>query len=448
MRLSVSLFVSLLVTIVPAGVEADDAPPNFVVLVADDLGWGDVGYHGSSIQTPHLDRLAGEGVRLHQHYVASMCSATRSALLSGRYWSRFGVTGATNSRVYPFDTVTLAGALQSVGYETAITGKWHLGSKPEWGPRRFGFDHSHGSLAGGVGPWNHLYKRGQYSTTWHRNDELIEEEGHVTDLITNEAVRWIESRKDKPFFLYVPFTAVHIPLDEPSPWLERYSDIAKIGKRHYAASATHMDDSIGKIVAALEKAGKRDDTLVVFFSDNGTRPDVRNDDPQYPGTYPAGPAGGSNLPLRGQKAQIYEGGIRVPALVQWPGRLKPGVFDAPMHVVDWMPTLCGLAGYRPSRELKWDGQDMWPQITGRSSVEPRTLYWAGVGFRSAALRDGDWKLVVHHRPQEQVELFDLARDPNEQNDLAKQHPQRVAELKRLLAEHAAADRDALASDAR
>ncbi len=444
MRLLLSLVVMLMLQTVDHCCIAADAPPNIVVLVADDLGWGDVGYHGSSIKTPNLDRLAGEGVRLDQHYVASMCSATRSALLSGRYWSRFGVTGATNSRVYPFDTVTLASALQSVGYETAITGKWHLGSKPQWGPRKFGFDHSHGSLAGGVGPWNHLYKRGPDSVTWHRNDELIEEQGHVTDLITGEAVGWLESRGDKPFFLYVAFTAPHIPLDEPSDWVEQYPEIQEISRRHYAASVSHMDDSVGKIVAALQRAGKRDNTLVIFFSDNGATPNVRNDDPKYPGKYPAGPAGGSNLPLRGQKAQMYEGGIRVPALVHWPDRLKPGVFDPPMHVVDWMPTLGRLAGYRPSHKLKWDGQDMWPAITGRSPSPSRTLYWAGVGFRSAALRHGDWKLVIHSGPPEKVELFDLARDPNEQHDLSGEHPGRVAELKRLLAETAAADRDDLA----
>ncbi|MBW3597709.1 MAG: sulfatase-like hydrolase/transferase, partial [Planctomycetes bacterium] len=236
MRAVLSLLVLLILQAADRPSAAAEPRPNLVVLVADDLGWADVGYHGSSIKTPNLDRLAGEGVRLHQHYVASMCSATRSALLSGRYWSRFGVTGATNSRVYPFDTVTLASALQSVGYETAITGKWHLGSKLEWGPRKFGFDHSYGSLAGGVGPWNHRYKRGPYSVTWSRNDELIEAEGHVTDLIAREAVSWLESRGDKPFFLYVPFTAPHIPIDEPSAWLKQYPDIDDLGKRQYAAA--------------------------------------------------------------------------------------------------------------------------------------------------------------------------------------------------------------------
>ncbi len=157
--------------------------PNILLIVADDMGWADVGYHGSLIRTPQIDRLASQGVVLEQHYVAAMCTPTRAALLTGRYWSRFGNTTPSNERVLPWETWTLARALKQNGYTTHIAGKWHLGSKPEWGPKKFGFDHSHGSLAGGVNPVNHLYKRGPYSKTWHRNDQLIDEAGHVTDLI-------------------------------------------------------------------------------------------------------------------------------------------------------------------------------------------------------------------------------------------------------------------------
>ena len=205
--------------------EAEKNRPNIVILVADDLGWADVGYHGSSIRTPNIDRLQSRGVELDFHYVAPMCTPTRAALLTGRYWSRFGNTKPSNERVLPWDTMTLARALQGAGYRTAISGKWHLGSKPEWGPRKFGFDQSYGSLAGGINPWNHLYKHGPYTRTWHRNDELIEEEGHVTDLLTSEAVRFIKEKKKEPFFLYVPFTAVHTPFDEPPKWLGRVNNI-------------------------------------------------------------------------------------------------------------------------------------------------------------------------------------------------------------------------------
>src|SRR3990172_7279849 len=181
---------------------AEAKQPNFVVIVADDLGWNDVGWHGGRLQTPHLDRLRREGLELDQHYVSPMCSPTRAALLSGRYASRFGVTSAQNQRVFPFDTLTLPPPLKQAGYETALVGKWHLGSLPDWGPARFGFDHSYGSLAGGCGPYNHKYKKGPYTDTWHRNGQPICEEGHVTDLIADEAVRWIETRSARPFFLY------------------------------------------------------------------------------------------------------------------------------------------------------------------------------------------------------------------------------------------------------
>ena len=168
------------------------AKPNIVILVADDMGWADVGYHGSTIRTPNIDRLQKGGAELDMHYVAPMCTPTRVGLLTGRYWSRFGNTKPSNERVLPWDIITLPKALKEVGYQTAIAGKWHLGSKPEWGPTKFGFDQSYGSLAGGINPWNHLYKHGPYSQTWHRNDRLIQEKGHVTDLLTKDALRLIK----------------------------------------------------------------------------------------------------------------------------------------------------------------------------------------------------------------------------------------------------------------
>src|SRR5437868_1087498 len=172
---------------------ATPSKPNIVFILADDLGYADVAFHGGNAPTPHIDKLAKEGLELTQHYVAPVCSPTRSALLSGRCWSRFNVTNPQSDRAYHWDTVTLPRALKSVGYDTCMTGKWHLGSLPEWGPNHFGFDHSYGSLAGGVGPWNHSYKQGEFAPTWHRNEKLLTEPGHVTDLIASEAVGWIES---------------------------------------------------------------------------------------------------------------------------------------------------------------------------------------------------------------------------------------------------------------
>ena len=424
------------------------ATPNFVFIMADDLGWADVAFHGGNAPTPHLDKLAAEGVELTQHYVAPVCSPTRTGLLTGRCWSRFGVTNPTNSRALPWDTVTLPRALKTVGYDTAITGKWHLGSKSEWGPNHYGFDHSYGSLAGGVGPYDHAYKKGEFSVTWHRNEKLITETGHVTDLITNEACLWLEQRSDKPFFLYVPFTAVHLPLKEPQEWLDKVpAGITGDVPRHYAASIMHLDDCVGRIVAALEKAGKRESTLLVFTSDNGGSW-AENNDKKYPADdYPAGKLPGNNKPLRDQKGSIYEGGTRVPCIASWPGKLKAARHDAPAQITDWMPTFCGLAGFKPEKDLKWDGIDLWPQLAQGAAPPQRVIYTVAPGFRSRSLRAGDFKLVLHAKSgAEKAELYDIAKDPNETTDLAEPMPAKLAELRAALNAFAKADKDAVAND--
>jgi arylsulfatase A-like enzyme len=445
MNNTLSLSIALLLSSLAPLHAADSQPaakPNILVIVADDLGWADVGYHGSPIKTPNIDRLCREGVELDQHYVAPMCTPTRTGLLTGRYWSRFGNTAPSNERVLPWDTVTLAAALKDAGYDTAITGKWHLGSKPEWGPRKFGFNRSHGSLAGGVNPVNHLYKHGPYSRTWHRNDQLIDEEGHVTDLIAAEAVRFVETKRSGPFFLYVPFTAVHTPFDEPQKWLDAAAHIPP-DRRQYAACTQHMDDAIGQIIDALRRRDLLDNTLMVFFSDNGgTNGD---DSSRYPDTKAKSKVQGLNTPLRGWKAQVYEGGIRVPACVYWKNHLSPRKVTAPLHVVDWMPTLCGIAGCKIEKDLKWDGRNIWPVLTGEvDRPTPRILYCQGVRRRSTALREGNWKLIVHRSSgKTRTELFDLAADPFEKTDLSKKHPERVDALLKRIEKEAGKDNDAL-----
>jgi arylsulfatase A-like enzyme len=414
--------------------------PNIVLIMADDLGSGDVGWHGGPYQTPHLDALAKEGVRLEQHYSLPVCSPTRSALLSGRFNSRFGCTNPTNARVYPFDTVTLASALKSLGYETALVGKWHLGSKPEWGPQNYGFDHSYGSLAGGVTSYTHVYKTGEFAKTWHRDGKLVEEEGHVTDLLTNEAVRFIEKKRSGPFFLYVPYTAVHLPIDEPKEWLDRYATEPDFGVRQYGACVTHLDHGVGKILAALDRARVRADTVVVFLSDNGGSTGTQNNDPQYAGTHPSFKIPARNGNLRGKKGTVYEGGIRTPALVSWPGRLKPRDEHAPVHVADWFPTFAALAGYKPKADLKWDGADRWPVLSGAAKPESRVLYWLGPGGNSHALRKGD--IVLIGQKGKPDELYDLAADPSQKTDLALRRPETIRELNELLKRVSERDNDA------
>lgn len=421
--------------------------PNIVFMMADDLGWADVDFHGGNVPTPNLDRLRRQGVELAQHYVAPVCSPTRAGLMTGRYWSRFGVTAPQATRALPFDTVTLPRALKECGYETCLTGKWHLGSKPEWGPNHFGFDHSYGSLGGGVGPYNHFYKRGEYERTWHRNGELIEESGHVTDLIAQEAVQWIGQRSDKPFFLYVPFTAVHLPIKEPAEFLDRVPG-AIVGEvpRQYAACIIHLDDAVGRILKAIESAGKADNTLVVFTSDNGGSTAENNGRQYPPDDYANGALTGSNVPLRGAKGDPYEGGTRVPTVLSWPGRVAAGsVCETPLHITDWMPTLCSLAGYKADTDLKWDGSDVWEALIGKSPLLQRSIYSAAPDFRAHVLRAGQWKLVVtnNQKQNEKVELFDIAKDPNERENIAAANSQKVAEMRAELTAASARDLDAI-----
>ena len=434
---TVTLLTTLMITMsTAADVRADSKDlPNILFILADDLGWNDVGFHGSEIETPHLDQLARDGVVLDQHYVTPVCSSTRAGLLGGRYASRFGCLGPTNSRVFSSHTVTLASALSTQGYETCLTGKWHLGSLPKWGPLQFGFQRSYGCLAGGIDQYLHRYKKGPFVTTWHRNDQLFEEAGHSTDLFAEQAIRWIKIKRNRPFFIYVPFTAVHIPLQEPEEWLHRYEGKFKAAsRRHFAASATHMDDAIGRILAALDQTGQRERTLVVFTSDNGGQKRWRPTG-RYPGQYIHCPVLADNRPLRGWKGQVYEGGIRVPTVVSWPGQLNATTIKHPVNIVDWLPTFCALTGYTAEKDLQWDGQNIWPLVAGQTDHHPaRSFYWRTVD--QFAVRESHWKLVVPVRNQRrQLALFDLENDPYEKNNVADDNPDKVARLKDLLAEH-------------
>jgi arylsulfatase A-like enzyme len=446
-RTFLSLFVGSIMVLLPAALCPGQAArsgavaperPNIVFVLADDLGWADIGYHGSEIQTPNLDRLAREGVRLNHHYVMATCTPTRVGLMTGRFASRYGVTSPAYGKIFDDDTITLAEALRRGGYTTSISGKWHMGSPPDWTPRKYGFDTSYGYFHGQVDPYVHDYKTGV--RTWHRNDQYIDEEGHATDLITKEAIRVIETQHDRPFFLYVAYSVPHHPLNEPAEWVSRYEGrIAEPSRRWYAASVSHMDDGIGRIVAALDRQGLRRNTLIVFSSDNGGQKDWVSQT-EYKGRYADKPHTvlGNNLPLRGWKGEVYEGGIRVPAFANWPGVLAAGEREFPIHIVDWMPTLCALTGCAPARDLGWDGANLWPALRGDAvSDPPRPLYWKTPN--AAAVRLGDWKLVVG-KGGRGGQLYHVTSDPYETKDLAREQPERVTELQALLKEIAAHDR--------
>ncbi|MCA8995540.1 MAG: sulfatase-like hydrolase/transferase [Planctomycetaceae bacterium] len=419
--------------------------PNIVFIMADDLGWSDVSFHGGNAPTPHLDRLASESLELKQHYVAPVCSPTRTGLMTGRCWSRFGVVNPQNQRALPWETVTLPRALQSVGYDTCLTGKWHLGSLPEEGPNHFGFDHSYGSLAGGVSPWNHRYKKGPFTETWHRNETRIEEPGHVTDLITTEAIAWLKRPRMAPFFLYVPYTAVHLPVKEPQIWVDAVpASITGDVRRHYAASIMHLDDCVGKLLSTLEELDVRDNTLVVFTSDNGGST-AENNDLKYPDdNCPNGRLPGNNAPLRGQKGDLYEGGTRVPTLVCWPRKISPGASDEPVQITDWMPTFSALVDYQSDKDLKWDGTDISAVLLERKPLPERALYTVAPSWRGRSLRWGDWKLIVQGKEgQERRELFNIRTDPGESRNRLDEETEVADRLREAMDQIAADDRDSV-----
>ena len=427
--------------------DATPAKPNIVLIMADDLGSGHVSWQNPKVKTPHLDLLAKAGVQLNRHYVAPVCSPTRVALLTGRYWSRFGCNGALPSELdstvvaMPPRTPTLSAALQAAGYRTALIGKWHLGAPLESGPEKFGFDYFYGLRVGGMTPLSHKWLGEGKSALW-RNDKVVEEPGHITDLLAREAVEWLGKDSAQPFFLYLAFTSPHVPLSESEQWMALYKNSGvDLSHQLYWAAISHLDDAVGRVVAEVDRLGQRSNTLFIFLSDNGApgqpnRMQVKQDLESYPAVQMPG----DNPPFRGAKGSVYEGGIRTPGVVCWPGKLQPGVCKLPLSVTDWMPTLCALAGCKPQGDLKWDGQDILPVLTG-SATRPgsRSLYWKGPR-QASAVSDGHWKLIVTAKT---VELYNLADDIGERNDLAAQNPEIVRQLRAKLETQSAKDNDAV-----
>lgn len=410
--------------------------PNIVYIVADDLGWKDVGFHGSDIRTPNIDALAAGGVRLEQFYAQPMCTPTRAALMTGRYPFRYGLQTAVilSGHKYglPTDERLLPQTLKEAGYSTAIVGKWHLGhADRQFWPKQRGFDHQYGPLIGEIDYFTH--KQGGV-LDWYRNNQRLDEPGYSTDLIGNEAVRLID-RHDvkKPLYLYLTFNAPHTPYQAPQAYLDRYKHIADPARRAYAAMVTAMDDQVGRVVAALDKRGMRDNTLIVFQSDNGG-----TSNPLFAGEGDVSkikiPV--DNGPLRDGKGSLYEGGTRVVAFANWPGHIKPGTVNGMMHVVDMYPTLATLAGAPLDKGKPLDGMDMWPTISA-NAPSPRTEIVYNIEPLRAGIREGDWKLVWRTPLPESVELFNIAQDPFEKRDVAAEQPDRVVALKKRASELAA-----------
>ena len=411
-----------------------DAPakPNVILIVADDLGWGDVGYHESRIETPHLDALAQRGVRLEEFYVQPVCSPTRGALMTGRYPIRLGlqcgVVRPWAEHGLPLDEKTLPDSLRDAGYRTAIVGKWHLGHvSRDYLPTSRGFDLQYGHYNGALDYFTHLRDGGH---DWHRNDQPNYDEGYSTDLIGRAASRIIEEHNAaEPLFLYVPFNAPHTPLQAPEKWMEKYSNFKQKNRQTYAAMVSCMDDAIGRIIAAADRHLPQENTLIFFCSDNGGIPRL-----------------GSNGQLRAGKGTLYEGGVRVPAMAAWRDTLRPGeVVREPLHVVDLYPTLLTLAGVEARDSSKpLDGRNAWPTIANGQPSPHETILMNVTPFQGA-IRSGNWKLVHNGHvaanatapsPENKWELFDLSTDPTESTDVHRQRPRIFDRLKAELSKFA------------
>ena len=404
--------------------------PNIIVILADDLGYADIGVHGCrDIPTPHIDSLAKNGVRCTDGYVsAPYCSPSRAGLLTGRYQQRFGhefnphVTpvfiergGKKENLGLPTTETTIADQLKAAGYFTGLIGKWHLGElEPKFYPQRRGFDEFFGFLGG----WR-MYLGG----TLLRDDKATSEQRYVTDAFGEEAVAFVQRRHDKgePFFLYLAFNAPHLPLQATEKYLMRFPEITDPNRRTYAAMVSAIDDAIGLLLTTLKQTGQFDNTLIVFFSDNGGATD------KMAINY------SSNQPLRGSKGDLWEGGIRVPFLMQWPNRLPKGTtYSKPVIQLDILPTALAAAGLDDPPAGKLDGVNLLPFLTGQKSGLPHdALYWRFGDHW--AVRRGDWKMVRTFGCKK-PRLSNLAKDLSESRDWSEQAPEEVGELTRLWTE--------------
>ena len=402
---------------------AEPSRPNIVVLLADDMHWHHPGFNGGPVSTPNLDRLAQEGTRLTEFYVHSVCSPTRAAFLTGRYPFRTGMEERSHGNDVAgmlTDERTMADALHEAGYYTAIIGKWHLGN---WYKRHLpmqrGFDYQYGLYGALVGYYTKCRER---FYDWHRNEQVWREDGYTTDLIGQEAAKVIESLDtQKPFFLYIPFNAVHGPDERAEALAETYRtlvaeqspDLAPVKREFNAmkyAMLESMDRTVGRILDSLESRGVLDDTLIVFFNDNGGRKE--------------------NPPYRGGKGETFEGGVRVPCILRWPDHVPAGrSIDGMIHVVDLYPTLLGQAGASLDQPLPLDGMDTWNTILSNQDSPRQEVVHALPGEHidtgPMSIRQGAYKLVDRA-------LFDIEQDPAEEYDLAAKHPEIYRSLNQRL----------------
>lgn len=406
--------------------------PNVVLIMADDLGYGDLSCYGNrDFETPHLDVMAAGGMRFTDyHSNGPVCSPTRAALLTGRYQQRAGLPNVVYAALdaenhdhglQPEHEFTFAEAMKQAGYATALFGKWHLGYEEKYNPVHHGFDRFIGYVSGNVDFHSHIDGAGLHD--WWHGGSRKRETGYTTHLITKHAVRFIEDHKDGPFCLYIAHEAPHYPFQGPgdkpvrvegsgkSTWNDREDEHVK---RAYREMVQEMDKGVGEVVSALKRHGLAENTLVIFCSDNGATQNGRNG------------------ALRGTKGQLWEGGHRVPAIAYWPGRIKAGsACDELVMGMDWMATMMGLAGVESSSGRGLDGVNLLPVMLEGKSLGERRAFWAYNNQR--AMRDGDWKLVIDAAGSKGASLYNLAEDISERHDLSRQEQERVRTMREAMA---------------
>ncbi|MDC6367632.1 MULTISPECIES: sulfatase-like hydrolase/transferase [Flavobacteriaceae] len=412
--------------------------PNILMVIADDAGWNDVGYHGSEIQTPVIDALADNGLVLDRFYVAPTCSPTRAALLTGMPASRLGIVAPISGKskmALPDSLITLPKALKELGYRTALFGKWHLGLTAENGPQAYGFDISYGFLHGQIDQYTHEYKNGDPS--WHKNGKLLQEEGHVTDLLTKATLDYLEQPEETPFFITLAYSAPHFPLQEEKRWKALYRNIISDSSRvDFAAAMTHMDDALGKVMGKLQETGKDENTLVLFMSDNGGMENWFPKD-QYGGRHGPNSVLGDNTPLKDYKTSNYEGGIRVPAIAYWKGRIVPNTSNSFISVIDIMPTLLDLVGKTPKPNTV-KGNSFLSLFQGKDISKTNHIYIRG--HLQENIIKPPFKLVrTRLENGTKLQLYHLKKDPEEKNDIWTSESLIGQELLRLLEQEFAKD---------
>jgi arylsulfatase A-like enzyme len=413
--------------------QTEKSLPNIVIIYADDMGYGDVGYHGvENIMTPNIDALAKSGVYFTQGYVSSsICSPSRCGLLTGVYQQRY--TSGQNPRAsdplggLPLSQPMISEILKPAGYYSGIVGKWHLGVHESMRPMNRGWDEFYGFLNGSHSYFNATHKYTKIREHWpfFRGNEMVDFEGYSTEVFTDEAVSFIQRNKEKPFCLYVAYNAVHYPWEAPDKYIERVKFIENWNRRLFAGMVLALDDGVGLILETLENEGLNDNTIVFFISDNGS---------------PRGQPGNmsSTGPLRGWKGDTFEGGIRIPFIIKWPGEIPPGTkYEQPVITLDILPSLLSYIGLENIDQYKFDGVNILPYLNGEkptNEIPHQNLFWKRGG--DMAIRSGDWKLMLEDRrnaPKDTM-LFYLAKDIGEQTNLINQYPDKAMQLQNIYKE--------------